>query len=151
MPLPPVLLQPSSDPPVVYFGNNLPENLTTRDNDCTEDHVSKKARKTVPTVSFSITSSPLGTGDDMFFNNKKVLPTTLPKPTSLPSLTMSPGSPVTLSLSPVPNVHVTNDKTPPAPLITTETTKKPQPNYNKRISRFITSCGFTCRSYDCFS
>jgi hypothetical protein len=45
---------------------------------------------------------------------------------------MSTVSPVTLSLSLVPNVHVTNDTTPPTtpptPLETTITTKTTKPN-----------------------
>jgi hypothetical protein len=56
---PPVPLPSSSDSPVVYIGDNLPENLTTRDNDHMEEHVLKKAKTTAPTVSFAITLSPL--------------------------------------------------------------------------------------------
>jgi hypothetical protein len=146
---PPVPLQPSSDPQVVFIGNNLPENLITQDNDHTEQCDSKKARKTAPTVSFSITSSPLLTGDDVFVdslltdgietspppmarnnNNKNKLLMMLPKPTSLPSLTISPVSPGTLPIQLLMLLipyygNVNKATTPPTPLITTKTTTKP--------------------------
>jgi hypothetical protein len=150
---PPVALPPSYDAPAGIVGNNLLENPTTRDNEVAKKRVSKKARMAAPSVSFPISTSPLPNADDVFIDsllthggindnnnilpppmpqnkNKKVLPTTLPKPTSLPSLTMSPVSPVTLGIqisdSPFHFSNIIEGTTPAIPLITTKIITQPE-------------------------